>query len=382
MLIDYFAYLPAPEKIESLDDLAPVIELYHHTVRAGKYDEAIELYRERLATQLFFKFSAYQTIIKLLREFFPDGEDKPPRLKRANAHGYMLNELANSYSLSGQPRKAVRTFQVAAYLVDKSKNKRDLAVSLGNLAEQQSALGELDAAETNLMRSIEHLQEIEAELDEPIARLLLGRMLAYQGEFLRSKKDLDAVQAAIDDIIKRGGRTNLNSTVRACKSVLFLFIFNVDEAFKSAEEARELADVEKGERDIIRAEYLLGAAYLMKGNFTEAEKHLTEALTRDRKINLVELEPDILLEFAKLRFKQNYKPEVLKHIEEALQIADRCEYRLKQADIHNFLAEFYLDAGDVEKAKEHAEKAKERAECGYKPAMDKAEKLLDEIEQK
>jgi hypothetical protein len=41
VLIDYFAYLPAPEKIESLDDLAPVIELYHHTVRAGKYDEAI-----------------------------------------------------------------------------------------------------------------------------------------------------------------------------------------------------------------------------------------------------------------------------------------------------------------------------------------------------
>jgi tetratricopeptide (TPR) repeat protein len=120
----------------------------------------------------------------------------------------------------------------------------------------------------------------------------------------------------------------------------------------------------------------------MKRNFVEAEEHLTEALTRDRKINLVEFEPDILLEFAKLRFKENLREEALKFADEALQIADRCEYRLMQADIHNFLAEFYLDAGDLEKAKKHGEIAKERAECGYKPALEKAEKLLDEIERR
>jgi tetratricopeptide (TPR) repeat protein len=120
----------------------------------------------------------------------------------------------------------------------------------------------------------------------------------------------------------------------------------------------------------------------MKGNLAEAEKHLTEALTRDRKINLVELEPDILLEFAKLRFKTNHTKEALKFADEALLIADRCEYRLKQADIHNFLAEFYLDAGDLKQAKKHCEIAKERAECGYKLALEKAEKLLNEIERR
>jgi len=39
----YFAKVPAPEKIESVSDLAPVIELYHHTLRAGQYDEALKL---------------------------------------------------------------------------------------------------------------------------------------------------------------------------------------------------------------------------------------------------------------------------------------------------------------------------------------------------
>ena len=41
-LRDYFAAVPAPDKVTRLEDLAPVIELYHHTVRAGQLDEACD----------------------------------------------------------------------------------------------------------------------------------------------------------------------------------------------------------------------------------------------------------------------------------------------------------------------------------------------------
>ena len=82
VLTDYFNYLPAPEKIESVDDLAPVIELYHHTVRAGRYDDAWDLAYDRLFHLSYYKFGAYQTLIELLRALFPYGEDKPPKLKK------------------------------------------------------------------------------------------------------------------------------------------------------------------------------------------------------------------------------------------------------------------------------------------------------------
>jgi tetratricopeptide (TPR) repeat protein len=382
VLGDYFAYMPAPEKIESVDDLAHVIELYHHTVRAGRYDVARELFRDRLHDELYYGFGAYQTIIELLRILLPDGEDKLPRLKKEDDQGWTLAALANSYSLFGQPRNAIKTLENAIELDKKSGGENWKKVGRLNLANNQMRIGKLDTAESNLRRMIEICREIKDDFPEVVAHQELGLLLAYRGEFEESEKEFSIamkgfVKVEKMDLVVAKEWQGKNWAYRSIRSFLFS---HADDAFKSAIKARELADVHKVERDIIRAEYLLGAAHLMKGNFVEVEKHLIAALTRDRKINMVELESDILLELAKLRFKQNHKEEALKFAEEALQIADRCEYRLKQADIHNFLAEFYLDAGDLEKAREHGEIAKERAECGYKPALEKAEKILKRME--
>ena len=393
-LIDYFAEIPIPERIESLDDLTPVIELYHHTVRAGRYDEAVFLYSERIWERVYYIFGAYQTEIELLRALFPDGEDKLPRLKNEYYQGWTLNKLANSYSCSGRFRGAISLFEMVIEICKKRDDKENLASSLGNVADAQMKIGELNAAEANLRRIIEIGHEIKDVppflkkagfteisenklLSEAIVYRELGLLHTYFGEFEEAEKELSKALALFTKLNKAQSQ----GIVFVYRSFRSLLMSNAEDALKYAEEARELADVVKMERDIIRAEWLLGAAHLLKGNLVEAEKHITDALIRDRKINLVEFESDILLEFAKLRFKLNHKEEALKFADEALQIAERCEFQLKQADIHNFLAEFYMDAGDLEKAREHGEIAKERAGCGYKVALEKAEKMLSEIGQ-
>ena len=70
-LRDYFAAVPPPEQVRTLDDLAPVIELYHHTVRAGQYDEAVTLFETGSPTPLYFQFGAYQLSIELLARPLP-----------------------------------------------------------------------------------------------------------------------------------------------------------------------------------------------------------------------------------------------------------------------------------------------------------------------
>ncbi|MCK4732633.1 MAG: tetratricopeptide repeat protein, partial [Methanophagales archaeon] len=378
VLTDYFAYIPAPEKIGSLDDLAPVIELYHHTVRAGRYDEAYDLYTQRLSDQLYYTFGAYDKCIELVSALFHRGLEQPPRLKSEAALAYMLNHLALSYSLLGQCRRAVPLFKKCINIYENTvENKDFLAVGLGNFALMaQIPIGELDAAESNLRRSIEICREIKEEFDEASGHEQLATLLAFKGKYEESENEDEIAMKIV-----KNEKIQWQCQVWISDSRRFLLTSNTEKALKSAITAYDIAYSRQNEVDRIRCSWLLGATNLLKGNLVEAEKHLTEALTQDRKINLVELEPDILLEFAKLHFKQNHKEEALKFAEEALQIADRCEYRLKQADIHNFFAEFFVDAGDLEKAREHGEVAKERAECGYKVALEKAEEMLNDIEQ-
>jgi tetratricopeptide (TPR) repeat protein len=379
ILGDYFALMPGcglipdpEEKINSVEDLVPVIEFYYHIVRAGMYETAMVLYYHRVHYALYYKFGEYQTIIELLRALFPDGEDKLPKLRE----DYLV-----SYSISGQSRWAKPLFKKQITIREKRGEKKNLVTGLGNLAGDQILTGEFDAAEANLRRVIEIGRGIKDVFEEAVGHRDLGLLLTYRGKFEESENELIS---ALELLTKSDFAQSqcVLWTLWTYHSSRALLMSNADEVLKYALKACELADVKHHVRDFIRAEYLLGAAHLLKGNFVEAEKHLTEALTRDRKINLVELEPDILLEFAKLRFKQKRKEEALEFADEALQIADRCEYRLKQADIHNFLAEFYLAADDFDKAKEHGEIAKERTACGYKPALAKAEKLLNDIERR
>jgi tetratricopeptide (TPR) repeat protein len=400
-LRDYFAAVPTPEedKVQSLDDLAPTIELYHHTVRAGRYDEAVTLFRDRLTNPLYFRLGDYQTCIELLRALFPDGEDRPPRLKDESAQAWTLNELANSYSLSGQPRRAVPLFGMTNDIYEnKMANKQYLAIGLGNLAYQQVILGELAAAEGNLRRRIELCREIGDEFREAVGNGDLGRLLAYQGNFEESEVVLKSSTRHCEKI----GHTQRICVNESYRTLRALLMGDAGAALEAVRQARELADIfhpgyGKIERDIIEAEWLLGAALVAltqeaketrllqeNGFLTEAEAHLTEALTRCRRINMVDLEPDILLAWARWHHATGHTEQAHQHAQEALSIADRCEYRLAQAEIHNFLARLALEGGDREAARTHAATAYQRAWCDgpphcYQPTLEEAEWLLGEL---
>jgi len=145
--------------------------------------------------------------------------------------------------------------------------------------------------------------------------------------------------------------------------------------------------------DFVQAEWLLGWALVHLAaeevdrraeHLTEAEGHLTEALTRCRRINNVEHEPDILLAWARWHRLRGEAQPARGRAAEALAVADRCEYRLCQADVHNFLAELALEAGDHARAAKHARTGHQRAWCDgpprcYKPALDRAAALLEQL---
>jgi tetratricopeptide (TPR) repeat protein len=400
-LRDYFAAVPKPDKVTRLEDLTPVIELYHHTVRAGQFDEARTLFRDRLHKTLYYQLGAYQLCIDLLRALFPNGEDHPPRLKDESAQAWTLNVLANSYSLSGQPRCATPLFEQQNTIQEMLGSKINLAIGLGNVAcMAQIHIGALRAAEANLRRSIALCREIKDEFWEAVGYQELGLLLADRGAYAESETEL-ATALALFEKQKQVQSEGVVWTYRVLRELLLLRqaalrsnlkseIADLKSAITPARRALELADEYARtdypvERDYVRAHWLLGAVHRVADEHDEAEHHLHEALERCRRINLVEMEADILVDLARLRAATGAPDEAQRLAEEALLITERSGYVLQGADAHLELAKLALVRGDKATALEHAKEARRLATCDgppdytYKAAYEEAGALLAQL---
>jgi tetratricopeptide (TPR) repeat protein len=125
----------------------------------------------------------------------------------------------------------------------------NLAISLANLAYMaQIPIGELDAAESNLRRSIKICREINNYITEVVDHQELGLLHIYLGEFEEAEKELSKSTKYWKEINNKQGIC-VNEAYHTLHSLL---MSNAEEAFKSAKKAREMADVEHFERDIIQ----------------------------------------------------------------------------------------------------------------------------------
>ena len=389
-LRNYFVSIEVPKQVRTLDELTPLIELYHHTVKARQYEQAFALLRSNLGRPLYFQFGAYQLYIELLRALFPHGEVQPPSLKNEANQAWVLNSLANNYSHSGQPHRAMSLFERQVSIQERQDDKRALVISLANLARAvQIPIGSLRDAETNLCRSIDLCRIIGNTVDEAVGHQELGLLFIYRGMWAEAVSEL-GIALTIDKEQKRVQGLVLTTAYLALY-VLLLVRISGDSTFVStslafAQRALELADETTRthfthERDYVHIHWLLGAAQLANGDLNETESHLSEALTRCRIINLIENEADILIDLARLRRDQGQVDAALELVNESLSITERCGYALQGADAHLLLAELALDAGNIDQARAAAQKARDLAFCDGPPytyyiAYTEAEALL------
>ena len=381
-LVIYFEAVPQAQRIHSLEDLAPAIELYHHLTRAQRYDEARVLFRDRLHSSLYYQLGACQTYSELLLALFPDGVDRLPRLSSEADQAWTLNSLANSYSLAGRPSTAVPLFEQQIAIREKQGDKKNLAIGLGNLADDQMNIGALTAVAHNLRRSISLCQEIEDRNGEAIGHQEYGRLLATIGNWEEAAQELDTVleQFKAEKSIQSQG---IDWAYRAQAALLQ---GTAAAALTAAQEALRLADETARtshpyERDYVQVYWLLGWARLGLGELAAAQSHLDEALRRCRAINLVDHEPAILLAQARLAAAQGQAKEASALAGEAQHIAARAGCVLHLADIHNFQAQLALAVGNLAEAQRLAQQAHDYAWCdgppyAYQSALAEAERLL------
>jgi tetratricopeptide (TPR) repeat protein len=378
-LRDYFAALPAPARVTRPEELAPVIEHYHHTARAGRYDEALALFRERLYDQAGHQLGAHQLVIDLLRALFPEGEDHPPRLTDERDQAWVLNTLAGAYGLGGQPLRGVLLFAQQNVIRESPGDPPSFAIGAGNAAIlTQINTGALRAAEGNLRRRIGMCRGLKNEFQEAIGRLDLGRLLACRGEYAGAETEV----AAALKMFEEQKKVQAQGIAWACRTQSELLrlrsasdsslithhspLASARRTLELAEEWQKLAG-RPGVRDAVRAHWLLGAAHRVAGQTDEAEQHLNEALEDCRSINAVDGEADILIELARLYAGLGAPEEAWRFAEDALVITERSSYVLQGADVCLEFAKLALARGDKTGAKNHATEALRLAACDGPP---------------
>lgn len=386
--IGYYGAIPEKEKIVSLEDLEPAMEQYHHLVRAGRLEEAFVVYRDRFSDQIFFQLGQYELIIDLLKGLFASDKDEWPVLEHKSARGFIVNDLGLCYSQLGQLKRAMTYLLIFAKLSEEDKNEEELSRSLMNIAfYSQTYLGQQLVAILYSQKAKDLTVKIKNKSKEADSNVIYGQILKYQGKFELSDFHLGkALKYYTENNYPQGAG-------RVAYRYAWAHLFQIRltegenahfclEAWQWALKALDFAVEWIAQRgpsigNFIESYYLIGYTALtthkqknqlpaqstsisfydehfqhIKEMITvqpsnllfTAERCLTEALTRSRKVNLVEYEPQILLAFAQLAWQSNQDhAEVVQHLQEAHAIAERGEYRVYLADIHLFCAEVLLD---------------------------------------
>jgi len=109
------------DKVNSLEDLTPAIELYNTLIGLGRYDDAFAVFRHRIDVATHFRLGASRQRAELLEALFSDGLEQLPRLSQPAQQAYTLNALALAYDTSGRPGRAEPLYRGNIAIGEKKK---------------------------------------------------------------------------------------------------------------------------------------------------------------------------------------------------------------------------------------------------------------------
>lgn len=363
-LRDHFEAISTPDYLDvnSLSDLTPAIELYNNLIRLQRYDEASQVFQDRLDKATHFRLSASRLRVELLEALFPNGRDGSPVLSGASLSS-TLNSLAMAYNLSGRPGAAVTLLTRADEIDVQEDDQESRSIGLGNLADALRLSGRLRAGEAHARKAL-----ILARADG--SRILEGASLSHLGLALVARGKLTDATRAFRRALRvwrREGLWQSDGWISAYLAEVALGQGDAATAQAYADRAWEIAETLRNERELIHAARLKGTALLRQKQFVPAGERLHHALLRARTVSLIEEELPLMVALADWHRQQGQTAEALAMLDDVWDAAARGPFPLFHADALNVLAQIERDAGTTEAAVEAAVEAYRLTWCNGPP---------------
>jgi tetratricopeptide (TPR) repeat protein len=378
-LHEHFEALPMIddwEKVSSLEDLTPAIELYNTLIGLGRYDDAYQLFDLRIVKANLYRLSASRQSVELLELLFPDGLDHLPHLSRPQDQAVALEALGQAFAYSGRPKRAMGFYKRKIAIFEEMEKIKGVIIGLSNLIHAELLIGSIREAEQAARRMLLIVRDQERKQSESPSLYWFGLIFGIRG------KEYDSAIA-----LSRSLRIAFRVSAYLAydySATCALWSQHFEDAMILANKALEYSTEISFERGIIRATRLQGATALGLNDYGKAEECLLHTIIRARAVNLVEDELPALVALAELRRRQGDLKAACELLDDVWDAAERGPYPLFHADACNVLAQIERDAGNEAGAVEAAVRAYRLAWCDGPPfayhwGLERARKHLGEL---
>lgn len=369
-LHDYFSAFPLPNKVKTLEDLTPTIELYNSLIGLRKYSEAWAIYNDRVRHFIYYQLGNYHTDLELLKEL-PRAPNGKPLLSSTVQQVWSLLYEAMCYERIGNPVLGIERAKLAIKINRENGKQPDLASSLLSFSMMSCDVGNLKVASEATKEAITIINIFGDANWQGIAHRSYSRVLMLCGDTNGAKREFNETQKAYTPSERFiHGRSILLSR----RARLALYEGDPATSYAYAYKAFKLSQYGNLSRENVFAQMLIGVSLLSlatqaldRETLTRSQQFLHRALENCKKISLIEVEAEILASLAKWYLYTDDLHSARNLGTEALQIAYECNYRIRQTDVLNLLAKIELTVGNVSEAVDYATKAYKLAWCDGPP---------------
>jgi tetratricopeptide (TPR) repeat protein len=167
----------------TLADLTSLIETVHFRCLAGDYDEAFKIAWERIyqgnRNILTHQIGAYDSDLKLLRDFFPAGDTSQlPQVSNLDFQRWILSSIGICMMSLGRLGEACTFLERKNQIAIKQKDWINTSSGYRNLIDIYISLGDLPASATATQTALAYARRID---DEKMRKETECDPLAYQG---------------------------------------------------------------------------------------------------------------------------------------------------------------------------------------------------------
>jgi tetratricopeptide (TPR) repeat protein len=368
----------------SLTDLYLWIEAVYHACRAGFYGDAYKMLRDQVycgnREVITHQLGAFETLLMLLREFFPEQDVSREPLSQALTHAYFItNEMGVTLIVVGRLREALPFHQRAVAYAQAGEFWADASRTCENWANLYAHLGSLEEG-AEKARTAERFanKAIEARISDSDQQLRNAwgvlAWIAYLGG--------DLVQAG-----KYFGQLKKMFRNAGYKTVVFLYAVRYAYFLRRRDQTAEARSVILENLKICReGRFLplvavtlsaLGDLDASKRQWESSAKSHTEAVSLARNAGRRDFLIETLLAQGRSAVLWGDLESAQDSLQEALDYSLRGSFQLYEADVRIALAWRAKATMNTAKARAHAERAKEMSiQMGYYWAQTEAERVL------